>query len=185
VAGLRVDAAHRAHHLRAEQDVLRVDHLGEEVDPRLVVDAGIEVDIVHDMAGKRRLLEHVGQAPVASPVIGHRAAAVRDDEAQRREVLEEVALDELHEGDGVGRDIEGAGRVEPRIAAPRNMDHRRHIQLNHLLVEGIPETVGERRMGEVAAAWIGVEVAADKAELADAALELLDGALEIRPGRLR
>src|SRR6218665_1984097 len=44
LAGLRVDAAHRADHLAAEQDVPGVDHLGEQVDARLVVDAGVEED---------------------------------------------------------------------------------------------------------------------------------------------
>jgi hypothetical protein len=29
---------------------LRVDHLGEQVDARLVIDAGVEIDVVHDMA---------------------------------------------------------------------------------------------------------------------------------------
>ncbi len=61
-----------------------------------------------------------------------------------------------------------------RIAAAGDVDHRRHVELDHLLVERIPPLVGERRRVEVAARRIGIEVAADEAELLHAALELLD-----------
>src|SRR5262249_1155185 len=54
------------------------------------------------------------------------------------------------------------------------MDHRRYVELDHLLVERIPPLVGERRRVEVAAGGIRIEVAADEAELLDAALKLLD-----------
>jgi hypothetical protein len=37
-------------------------------------------------------LQLLRQATEAAPVVGHRAAAVRDQELQRREVLEQVAL---------------------------------------------------------------------------------------------
>ena len=69
-----------------------VDHPEQQVDARLVIDAGVEEHVLHQVLGQRRLLQHVGQAPVAAPVIGHGAAAVRDDEAAGREVLEQVAL---------------------------------------------------------------------------------------------
>ena len=46
VAGLGVDAAHGADHLAGEQDVLDRHHLGQQVDARLVVDAGVEEDVV-------------------------------------------------------------------------------------------------------------------------------------------
>ena len=49
VAGLGIDAAHRADHLRGEQDVLDRDHLEQQVDARLVVDAGVEEDVVQQM----------------------------------------------------------------------------------------------------------------------------------------
>ncbi len=96
-------------------------------------------------------------------MIGHRAAAVRDDEAQRREILEQVAFDQLHEGDRVRRDVERRRWRAARIAAARDVDHRRHVQLDHLLVERVPVVVGQRRRGEMPAARIGVEVAADEA----------------------
>jgi hypothetical protein len=90
--GLGVDAAHRADHLRGEQDVVDRDHLEQQVDARLVIDAGVEEDVLHHVLGQRRPLAACRRAREAAPVIGHRAAAVRDDEAQRREVLEQVDL---------------------------------------------------------------------------------------------
>ena len=87
-----------------------------QVDARLVVDAGVEVDVLQQVVLQRRALHVLREAAVAPPVVGDRAAAVRDDELERREVLEEVALDELHEGGRVGVDVVGAGEVEGRVA---------------------------------------------------------------------
>jgi hypothetical protein len=44
VARGRVDATHGADHLAGEQDVLDGDHLGQQIDAGLVVDAGVEED---------------------------------------------------------------------------------------------------------------------------------------------
>ena len=65
------------------------------------------------------------------------------------------------------------------------MHHAGHVELDHLLVERIPPLVGQRRRIEVAARRIGIEVAADEAELVDAALELLGGILRRHVERLR
>ena len=119
--------------------------LDQQVDAGLVIDAGVEEHVLHHVLRERRPLEHVGQAAIAAPVIRHGAAAVRDDEAQRRKVLEQIALDELHERGRVGVDVVRAGRVEVGIARRRDVDHRRHVELDHLLVERIPVPVGQRR----------------------------------------
>ncbi len=71
-----------------------------------------------------------------------------------------------------------------RIAAAGDVDHRRHVELDHLLVERIPPLVGHRRRVEIAAGRIGVQVAADEAHL-DAALQLGGGVLRRHAGRLR
>src|SRR5271170_7251015 len=42
--GFRVDAAYSADHFAREQDVVRGNHAGEQVDSRLVVHAGVEED---------------------------------------------------------------------------------------------------------------------------------------------
>ncbi len=76
-----------------------------------------------------------------------------------REVGEQIALEQLHEGRGVAVDVVRAGAVEVRVARGRHVDHRRHVQLHHRLVERIPPAVRERRVGPVAAGRVGVEVA--------------------------
>ena len=110
---------------------------------------------------------------------------MRDDEAQRREVPEQVALQELHEGGGVGVDVVGAGRVEVAVAGAGDVDHRRHVQLDHLLEERIPGPVGERWPGPVPARRVRVQVAADEAQLRHAALQLRDGMGDRHTRRLR
>src|SRR5690606_8540359 len=80
VAGARVDAADRADHLAGEQDVLRRHDLGEQVDARLVVDARVDVHVAEEVLLQLRLAQRHGQTPEPAPVVGDRAAAVRDDE---------------------------------------------------------------------------------------------------------
>jgi hypothetical protein len=65
------------------------------------------------------------------------------------------------------------------------MDHRRHVERDHRLVEGMPESVGERRRGEMASAWVRVEIAADETEFGDAALEFRDRSSHVGAGALR
>src|SRR4029078_2352381 len=54
LACLRSDAAPRSDHLRGEQYVFHRDHLEKEVDPRLVIHAGIEVDVLQEMVLEQR-----------------------------------------------------------------------------------------------------------------------------------
>ena len=91
--------------------------------------------------------------------------------------------DELHERRGVGVEVVRAGGVEGRVARRADVDHRRHVELDHLLVERIPVLVGERRVVPVAAGRVGVEVAADEAELVDAALAARRSAILRRHAR--
>ena len=49
VARLRIDAAHGADHLAGKQDVVHRNHARQQVDARLVIDAGIEEDVVQQM----------------------------------------------------------------------------------------------------------------------------------------
>src|SRR4051794_13959311 len=101
VAGARIDALHGSDHLRGEQDVVDRDDFGEQLDARQVIHAGVEIDILEQQLLERRPLHVLRQAPVPAPVIRHRAAAMRDDEFERRKILEQVRRDELHEGGGV------------------------------------------------------------------------------------
>src|SRR3954470_24222942 len=43
--GVQVDPTDRADHLGAEQDVVHADDVEQQIDARLVVDAGVEVDV--------------------------------------------------------------------------------------------------------------------------------------------
>src|SRR3979409_1893941 len=56
-AGFRVDSAHRADHLAGKQDVVDRDDLGQKVDARLMINAGIEEDILQKMLLEQRLFQ--------------------------------------------------------------------------------------------------------------------------------
>src|SRR4029077_9294173 len=46
VASLRVDPPDSADHFAGEQDVVDRDHLGQKIDARLMIDAGVEEDVL-------------------------------------------------------------------------------------------------------------------------------------------
>src|SRR5450830_1137165 len=73
VAGLRIDAAYGADHLRGEQHVFYRNDGIEQIDTGLVVDAGIEENIAQQMLFQQRFFHLLRQAAKASPVIRHRA----------------------------------------------------------------------------------------------------------------
>src|SRR4051812_24321555 len=79
IAGLGIDAAHGADHLGGEQNILDRHDLGEEIDARLVVDAGVEEDVLQQQLREGRTLHVLRQPAIAAPMIGHGAAAMRDD----------------------------------------------------------------------------------------------------------
>src|SRR5205823_3881950 len=91
-------------------------------------------------------------------------------------ILEQVALDQLHEGRGITVDVMRAGVVERGVARRGDVDHGRHLELAELLVERVPPLVGERRIGPVAASRIRVQVYANKSQAGEA-LELGDAVL--------
>jgi hypothetical protein len=110
-----------------------------------MIHTGVEKHVTEEAFLERRALHVLRQSPVTAPVKRHRPAAVRDDEAERRKVPEEIGGEELHEGRGIGIDIVRAGRVKIRVARGAHVHHGGHVELDHLLVEGIPVPVGERR----------------------------------------
>ncbi|CCD95517.1 hypothetical protein BRAO375_4360016 [Bradyrhizobium sp. ORS 375] len=184
-AGLRIDAADGADHLRGKQDVVDRDHAGQKVDARLVIHAGVEEDVVEQVILQQRLLQLLGEPAEPAPVIRHGAAAMRDQELEGREVLEQVRGQALHECRGVGIEIMRAGGVEAGVAAGRDVDHRGDVELDHLLIDRIPVPVRQRRRGPVAARRVRVQVDADEAVLLDALLELGNARFRVDARRLR
>src|SRR6516165_5887328 len=59
-----------------------------------------------------------------------------------------------------------------RVARRADMDHRRNVVLDHLLVDRIPVAVAERRVLPMPARRIGVQIDADESIFVDAALAL-------------
>src|SRR3546814_14686072 len=112
---------YRADHLGGEQDVFGRYHPGQQVDSRLMVDAGVEEDVVEQQLVQRRALHVLREPAVAAPVVRHRAAAMRDDEFQRGEVLEQIRQQELHENRGVAAQVMRAGMVEIRRTEERRV----------------------------------------------------------------
>ena len=150
-----------------------------------MVDAGVEEHVVHDVIVEARLLQHVRQPAIAPPVERHGAAAMRDDEAQLGEARKQIAFHQLHEGHRIGRKVEPSGGVHRGVATARDVNHRGHVQLAHRFVDREPVFVRQRRMLEMPAARIGVQVAADHAEFLDTAPQFPDARLEPAPGALR
>ena len=68
-----------------------------------------EEDVLEEMLAQIRQLQVLGEAAEAPPMVGHCAAAMRDDDLQGREILEHLGGQELHEGRGVAIEIMGAG----------------------------------------------------------------------------
>ena len=109
---------------------------------------------------------------------------MRNNEAKAGEILEQIAFDQLHECDGIGGDIICAGRMQAGVTTARNVDHRGHIEFDHLFVERIPICVGQWRRCKMSAAGVGVEVTAYETHV-DAALQFGDAALHVCCWRLR
>ena len=184
MARFGIDAFDRPDHFRCEQDVVRRHHFGEEIDAGLVIDAGIEENVVLDDLDELRPSVVERNPAEAAPVERHRPAAVRDDQLERRKVLEQVGQDELHERHRIGVEVIGARRMHGRVTAARHVNHGRDIELGHFFIKRIPPLVGQGRRVEITARRIGIEVATDETHL-DAALEFADRVLRRHAGRLR
>ena len=147
-----------------------------------MVDAGVKKDIVQQMLLQQGLLELLRQSSEASPVVRHRAAAVWNKEAQRREVLEQIAGQALHEGRRVGVQVMGASGVKAGVATGTHMDHGGDVVLHHLFVERVPVPVAQRRRSPVPTRWVRVQVDADIAKFPDAFFQLGNACARIDTG---
>src|SRR6266498_1438688 len=105
-----------------------------------------------------------------------------NDELERREVLEQVRIEKLHERRGVPIDVMGPGVMEVGVAGRAGVNHRRYVKLDQRFVQRVPPPVGEWGIGPVAAGRVRVQVAADETELRYAAPQLVDTVLRPHPG---
>jgi hypothetical protein len=156
LTGLGIDSLHRAQHFGGEEEVVDRDDVRQQGDAGQMIDAGVEEDVLQHVLAQRRLLHHLGEATVAAPMERHCSSAMRDDQLQRGEILEQISLQQLHERGGVRVEVVRAGVVEAGVARRGYVDHRRHFQLAELLVERIPVPVRQRWIPPPTAGGIGV-----------------------------
>ena len=63
--------------------------------------------------------------------------------------------------------------MEIGIARARNVDHSRHVEFRHLLEERVPGFVCKRRSGPHTTGRVGIEIAANAAQLEHTTFKLL------------
>ena len=113
-------------------------------------------------------------------MIGNRTTTMGDDELDSRKILANGRHHQLHKCDRVGTQIVGPCGVERLIATTAHMDHRWHVELTHLFVNGIPIPITQGRRIPVTTRWIQIEVESQKVEFEDATLKLCQAVIQTR-----
>src|SRR3569833_1390472 len=168
----RVDTSHRTHHLRAKQDVVYRNDLRQQLDAGQVIHARVHEHVLQQQLLERWPLQILRQAAIAAPMKRYGAATVWDDEAQGREVLEQVGGQKLHERSRISVDVVSAGGMEVRVAGGAHVHHCGHVELNHLFVQRVPVPIGERRRVPMSARRIGIQIAANESQFLHTPFEL-------------
>src|SRR5204863_6483730 len=114
--GLGIDAPHGTHHLGSEQDVVDRYDLQEKLYSGIVIHAHVEEVIVTNQVDQSWPLHVLRESAIAPPVIRNGPSAVRNDEAQVREVPEQISREKLHERRRVGVEVVRTCRVKVGIA---------------------------------------------------------------------
>ena len=70
-----------------------------------MINTGVKEYIFHHVLSKQWLFKHVGQTAITPPVIGYRTTAMGNNKAQIGKIGEQITLQKLHKGGGVGIDI--------------------------------------------------------------------------------
>ena len=101
----------------------------------------------------------------ARPVQGNGAAAMRQQNLQRGEILEHIRIQQRHHGDAFL--IDEMQRIRQAVgAAAGGVDMARNVELDQFFVERIPVAIAQRRGLDAAGlTGIGIDQAADEAEL--------------------
>src|ERR1700746_632887 len=123
MAGLGIDAFYSADHLRSEEDVIDGNDFRQHIYSRLMIDAGIKVDVFQKKFAQRRTFQILCDAAITAPMVGNGTAAMRNDELQRGKILENVRSEELHERGGVAIQVVSARGMKIRIAGTADVDH--------------------------------------------------------------
>jgi hypothetical protein len=149
---------------------------------------GVPTDaVVHTTTDSMCDRKEKGQTPQrtgleAGELIRNRAAAVRDEDLEGREVLEDVGIQQRDDCHALFVDeVQGVGKA--LRAAPGRVNVTRDVQFHHLFVQGIPEAIAERRCLDPAAlAGVWIEETPDEPLFLDAFLQVGDDRLRADAG---
>src|SRR5215471_1261397 len=175
-AGFRVDGRPAAGLLGAEQAPVRPDGLEQQLKRERPVQHGVEVQLpqldlepgaVRVTAQARR--EHLRLPP--ADLVGHRAAAVRDDDPQPGELLEDLAAQQRQDRDRLLGD-EVLAVALAAVEAARGVDERGDVEVDHRLPQRVPVLVVQAGAVPDALVRVGVQADADEPEIVDGAIEL-------------
>ncbi len=92
---------------------------------------------------ERQVLADHRMQPLGTPaadLVGHRAAAVGDDDLQLREVEEDARVEERQDREALFVDEVSAVGAPP-VAIAGRVDMRRHVELDELFVQRVPVVV--------------------------------------------
>lgn len=120
-------ALNRAQHFGRKENIIDGYHLGQEIDSGLMIDASIEEYVLKKMRVESRALHFLRQPSISTPMVRHSAASMRNDDLERREVLEQISRQQLHERGGIAIDVVGACCMKIAVARSADMNHSRNI----------------------------------------------------------
>ena len=186
LAGFRIGSRSRARILGSEHHVLAARDAQQQLERLARVQASIEVqhaqaaiEFVHGAAA----FEDVIGLP-ATDLIGHRSAAVRNDDLQLRKILQHARIDDRQNRQTLLAD-EMLAIIFAAVLAAGGMDEPGEIQLHHLFPQRIPIFVAERGRAVVAFAGVGIDQQSDESEILDAAVDFRKAESDGRAGSLR
>ena len=173
MTGFRVDTTNRTNHFGSEQDVLGRDYIQQTVDAFLVVNTGVEEDVVQYALFQFKALVQRHTAET-TPVVRHRTATVRDDHFQLREVLEHVRHHQLLEAGGVSAQVVGTSGVEAVVTGCGYVNHGWNIVLDHFFVDRVEITSAQTAAVPETTGWVRVQVDADEAHFFNRTLDFVN-----------
>ena len=160
----------------AQQQLKRLARVQTSIE---VQHAQLAIEFVHRAAA----FEDVIGLP-ATDLIGHRSAAVGNDDLQLWKILQDPRIHDRQDCQALFGD-EMLAIVFAAVLAAGGMDQAGKIQLHHLFPQRIPVFVAERGRAVVAFARICVDQQPDESEILDAAVDFRKTQGDGRAGSLR